>query len=178
MAIVQKKEQFMNFYSTHCKKRHYLFSVRKCSEVSCTFHQPSRIEKFDELHHLPDPVPKGEHYESFDNLFGQETTEKFRPSLTEKAKEDKNIPFNPTKQTALCVSQTIVCEECGKSRLLHSKRKIGDKAALLKLLDKVSYTCGSSIQNIIDEDEDIVSNIFVRADITCTSTIELPYYSA
>ena len=72
------------------------------------------MENFAELAHLPDPVPNGEHYEAFENIYGKETSEKFRPPLNEKAKKDKNTPFNPTKQTASNVGDTIMCEECGK----------------------------------------------------------------
>ena len=177
MAAIEKRENFMEFYKSHCQRRHYFFSVKKCSDVNCTFHLPPRMDDFENLHHLPDPVPKGEHYESFEAMYGKETSEKYRPSLNEKAKKDKQIRFNPTKQTALCVSQTIVCEECGKPRLLHAAKKVVDREALHRLLEGVSYSCGSTLQSIIGEEE-IVSAVYVRADITCSSTIELPYYSA
>ena len=101
-AAITKKDVFMNFYQTHCKSRHYLFSVKKCSDINCQFHLPTRMENFETLEHLPNPIPNGEHYEPFENVYGNETSEKHRPSLNEKIKKDKNIPFNPTKQTCWC----------------------------------------------------------------------------
>ena len=123
-AAITKKDVFMNFYQTHCKSRHYLFSVKKGSDINCQFHLPTRMDNFETLEHLPDPIPNGEHYEPFENVYGNETSEKHCPSLNEKIKKDKNIPFNPTKQTALNVGVTIMCEECGKSRLLHAEKTV------------------------------------------------------
>ena len=175
-ATISKKEVFMNFYNTHCKSRHYLFSVKKCLDVNCKFHLPPRMENFAELAHLPDPVPIGEHYEAFQNIYRKETSEKYRPSLNDKAKKDKKIPFNPTKQTALNVGDTITCEECGKPRLLHSEKTVKDKESVAKFLEHITYSCGASLQNILDEE--IIGQVFVRADLSCGEKIEIPYYSA
>ena len=79
MAAIQKKEKFMQFFYSHCKRRHYLLSVKKCSDVSCTFRLPPRSLDFDKLHHLPDPIPNGERYESFETVYGTETSEKCQP---------------------------------------------------------------------------------------------------
>ena len=68
--------------------------------------------------------------------------------------------------------------ECGKSRLLHAAKKVSEKLALHSFLENVSYSCGSSLQDLLDEDEEIISSIYIQADITCNSIMELPYYSA
>ena len=166
----------MEFYKTHCKTRHYLFSVKKCSDANCIFHLPPRMDNFDELAHLPDPIPNGEHYKAFESIYGTETSEKHRPSLTFNVKKDKNIPFNPTKQTALNVGETIACEECGKYRLLHASKKVKDKDTLNRFLECVTYSCWASLQDIVDEE--IILEVFVRADLSCGSPIEIPYFSA
>ena len=147
-AAITKKDVFMNFYQTHCKSRHYLFSVKKCSDINCQFHLPTRMDNFETLEHLPDLIPNGEHYEPFENVYGNETSEKHRPSLNEKIKKNKNIPFNPTKQTALNVGATIICEECRKSRLLHAAKTVKDKDALKNFLERVTYSCGASLQKL------------------------------
>ena len=48
-AAITKKDVFMNFYQTHCKSRHYLFSIKKCSDVNCQFHLPTRMDNFETL---------------------------------------------------------------------------------------------------------------------------------
>ena len=77
-------ESYEAFLEEHCKIRHYIFSVKKCTQDKCIC-KPPRLpkERFDTLEHLPDPVPDkdDEHYMAFDELYGKfETTEEHRPS--------------------------------------------------------------------------------------------------
>ena len=60
---------------------------------------------------------------------------------------------------------------------MHAAKKVSDKAAFRKFLSEISYSCGGLMKDVLEE-EDIVRTVFVRADITCCSIIELPYYSA
>ena len=50
------------------------------------------------MHHLPDPVPKlnGESYKTFEELYGTETTEEFRPSAQKLTKESQGMGFSPS----------------------------------------------------------------------------------
>ena len=180
-VVVQNKVQFQDFYTKHCRDRHYWFSVKKCNDQECKYHLPPRALNFDEIHHLPDPVPNGQRYTPFTDLYGTETSEKHRPSLTTRAKPDKGMPFAPTKQTALNVGQVIQCDDCGKWRVLHSKYMLkGNSIDMVSdYLSHISFSCGSILQNDeMDVENDFLRNVYVRADLTCQSTIELPYYSA
>ena len=56
------------------------------------------IEEFKKLKHLPDPMNEEEgHYISFEEAFQEETSEKDRPSLTNKPRR-KSLPFTPSVQ--------------------------------------------------------------------------------
>ena len=174
---IEKKEEFQVFYKNHCLNRHYFFSVKKCKDSNCKFHSMPRGEDFDSVHHLPDPVPNGERYKPFEEVYGTVTTEEYRPSISNKAKVDKRIPFNPSGQTALNVRQVITCSECSKPRVLHSSRKVKDNVKeISEELDSLSYSCGASLQDAMDAC--FLENIYVRADLTCSMPIEVPYFSA
>ncbi|XP_064639098.1 uncharacterized protein LOC135494758 [Lineus longissimus] len=184
---IKKKAELQRFLSTHCRIRHYMFCIKKCDDPECTFHGPPRLPKdvFDDLKFLPDPVPAGERYVPFDTLYGTETTEQHRPSLTHKEKTGHGMPFDPKKQTALNVGLLIMCEECDKWRLLHKKKdrlRQNDRIKLEQCLETISYTCGSKLTEVIrDDDDDTASpldDIYVRENLTCNSNVELPYYSA
>ena len=112
---------------------------------------------FDKIQHIPDAVPNGERYKSFSKLYGTETTERYRPSLTTRAKLSKGMPFDRTKQTALNVGQVIQCDDCGKWCLLRAKRKLhrNEIDMLCQNLGQISYSCGSSFQDIDDDEVDV-----------------------
>ena len=71
-----------------CQTRHYFFAIRICGKSDCTMCRPQRLptEVFEQLHHFPDPVPNqdSDSYQSFDQIYGKKTSEKFRPSLMNK----------------------------------------------------------------------------------------------
>ena len=85
-----------------------------------------------------------------------------------------NIPFSPTGQTARNVGFVVKCEECNKSRLLHAKHKLkpGEIASAKRMMSKVSYMCGSVLSEYLG-----IRQLFVRENISCSSNIELPYYT-
>ena len=63
---------------------------------------------------LPDPIPgQDEHYLPFKELYGTQTTEGNRPSLTKKSKKQKTLPFVASIQHARNVNMVVQCEECG-----------------------------------------------------------------
>ena len=41
----------------------------------------------------------------------------------------------------------------------------------------MSYSCGSSIQEIDGDRGDILDRVFARANLVCNTPIELPYYT-
>ena len=79
-----------------------MFTVKKCDDISCPVSLPPRLsnEVFSPLSHLLDPVPNGDHYQTFEELNGSVTTESHLPSLREKEAKGHKIPFSPSAQTA------------------------------------------------------------------------------
>ncbi|CAG8683222.1 7166_t:CDS:2, partial [Scutellospora calospora] len=82
--------------------------------------------KQKQLHYLPDSIPEDDlHYQSFEDIYGNRTTENYRPSLvksrtktkTSKAKTKHTMPF--------------------MQRSFPKK----DKALLKQFLDTIFYTC-------------------------------------
>ena len=99
-AKIKSKEQLQAFLKRHCRQRHYTFSVKKCEELDCNVSSFPRLPShiFQDLYHLPDPVPRGEHYEAYDDICGTGTSEEHRPSLKENKQKSHGMPFSPTVQ--------------------------------------------------------------------------------
>ena len=79
-AILSDRPKLKLFMEHCCVVRHYHFSIKKCGLSECSICKPPRLpdEIFKSLHCLPDPIPDsdGEHYKSFDDVYGTKTTEK------------------------------------------------------------------------------------------------------
>ena len=77
----------------------------------------------------------------------------------------------------------IVCTECLKPRLLYAAKKLkGTQPEKLKrVLNGLLYVCGSSLQEIDDNDENkdlsILDLVYVRENLNCFSNVELAYFS-
>jgi len=109
-------------------------------------------ETFSKLHYLPDPVPReDDHYKSFDELFGTDTTEVHRPSLSSlrTSKREKTLPFVASLQHVRNMDLVIQCDDCGLWRLLYSQKKLSkrDRHDLQSILEDVSFTCAVQLQN-------------------------------
>ena len=82
-SIKQKTD--MCAFMKHCYKiRHYSFQIKKCGSSSCKICKPVRMdsEMFSKVNFLPDLIPQGDgHYKHFADVYGQKTSEQYRPSL-------------------------------------------------------------------------------------------------
>lgn len=138
------------------------------------------LEIFKGLHHLPDPVPRGDHYDDFDSLYGIETTEKHRPSLHTKKMKGHGMPFSPSTQTARNPDLVIQCKECMKWRVVYSKRKLkpADKNTVTTEVEQLMYSCGSVFQDIDGYEDTFLNVVFVRRNLTCRHDIGVTYYGA
>ena len=182
-AKIKPESELLKFFETHCVQRHYMFSVKKYGEGSCNVCKEPRLpaDVFSTLSHLPDPIPNGEHYKDFDSVYGTTTTEENLPSLSEKSKKGHGMTYSPAAQTAKNANLVIQCDSCGKWRVLYAERKLQNavRERVTSELEQLSYSCGSLIRDVnIDETNDFLSFVNVRANITCKSTIEVPYYGA
>ena len=150
--------------------------------------KPPRLPEavFNELHHLPDPVPENEeHYKSSSSLYGIHTTERDRPSKKEGARKAHGIPFSPNSQTARAV---IMCSECLRPRVIYSQYRLNysEESVLSQSIEGLLYTCGSSLQGLQVEThlmdpptvKTLFKRVYVRKNLTCNDPIEVAYYSS
>ena len=53
--------------------------------------------------------------------------------------------------------------------------------AVKRMMGEITYVCGAALSEYLgtggDKDERFINSIFARENISCTSKIELPYYS-
>lgn len=141
------------------------------------------VEQFKKLHHLPDPVPGGEHYDDFESLYGTETIEDHRPLLKAAPKvKCHGMPFNPSTQRAKNANLVPSVWRMFKmaSRALHSKHKLKPevKDKVVREVESLMYTCGSVFQLIDGNDDTCLREVFVRQNLTCRDGIEITYYGA
>ena len=128
-----------------------------------------------------------EHYKPFEEVYGTETTEEHRPSLKQKILLGHQIPFSPSAQTAKTVQKTVKCSDCEKPRVIYSLTKltVAEQILLNKVLDTYIYSCGANIKELQVQDSDraarvnaLVDKIFVKQNLSCTNSVEIPYLSA
>ena len=99
---IGKKLNLTDFLKTHCAEKTYMFYVKKCDDISSHICKPPRLPKeiFQTLKHLPDPILDGDHYKTFNDLYGLITSEQYRPSIGNKRVKSHGLDFNPSTQTA------------------------------------------------------------------------------
>ena len=71
----------------------------------------------------------------------------------------------------------LQCNECGRWRLLYSKKKLKkhERELLQQRLDGLMYTCGASLEDLYLDPP--LNEVYVR-DVCCLDHIEKLYYSA
>jgi hypothetical protein len=193
---IQNKSEFLEFYNHCCRSRHYFFEIKKCGSLDCNICKPVRCdsETWLKVHNFPDPVPTtdGKKYKSFEELYGQETTEEYRPSLNETKKSKNEMGFKSSAQNCKNVGTLVQCGECDKWRVIYSKSKLSseDEEELTRFLDGIQYTCGDTLYNLAsstniqdsnstnDSMKRLFSIVKVNNALTCNSPIEVSYYSS
>ncbi len=177
---MKDRKDMCAFINYCCQSRHYSFQIKKCGQSSCKICKPVRMDDniFGATHSLPDPVPNGDgHYKSFSDLYGQPTTENFRPSLKHSPTPTKLvIGYVPCQQHVNNVGLLVECEECSMWRLLFCKFKLNyqEVCELEKALDDISYTCGMLFAEL--ELPGRLKNVCVK-DHKCYDPIEKLYYA-
>ena len=113
------------------------------------------------------------HYKSFDEVFGETTSEKDRPSAIKKTEAGSHC-FTP--KNVKNADMTLQCEECELWRLVYSETKLTkqqNKSLEEALADSV-FTCGSALEDLQVEG---FNNVYIRP-LNCYDHIEKQYYSA
>jgi hypothetical protein len=161
-----------------------MFSVKKCGLATCNICKAPRLpaDLFENLSHLPDPMPgDGERYKSFTDLYGQETSEKFRPTMKDSSNAGgTGMPFRPSSQFAKNVEMVVLCSQCEKPRVLYSKNVVRGAARtqLTQSLCDLEYSCEACFEDVECDDNHILKRVFVRKNLKCHDNIEYSYYTA
>ena len=176
--------KIINFIKSHCVQRNYMFSVKKCELSECLVCDVPRLppDVFAKLSHLPDPIPDGDHYKKFDDVYGTLTSEVHMPSLKEKIAKGHGLDYSPTGQTAKNTKGLLIqCLECQKLRVIYAAKTLKPdvRVKVERELESVWYTCGSVFADIDrSSDDDVLSHVGVRRNLMCSSPIETAYYTA
>ena len=174
---IKSKDDILKFISHCCQQRHYSFVIKKCFSDSCDICSPPRLpaDVYQNLQYLPDPVlsdTEEGHYKSFDEVYGEQTTEKDRPSI--KKIETRSHCY--TLKNVKNADMMLQCEECELWRLVYSETKLTkqQKSSLQEKLADYVFTCGSPIEDIELEG---ITSVYTRP-LNCYDPVEKQYYSA
>ena len=86
----------------------------ECNDIDRRICKPPRLppDVFCNIHHLPDPIPDGDKYKDFGEVYGSQTSEKHCPSLSSPGAKTRGMPFPPSAQYAKNVKVVLQCGEC------------------------------------------------------------------
>ena len=85
------------------------------------------------------------------------------------------------------MKQTVTCIDCEKPRVIYSATKLGgqENAILTKILGLYQYSCGSELQELMPENPEraprisaLLEKVFVKSNLSCATSVEVPYYSS
>ncbi|POG58110.1 hypothetical protein GLOIN_2v1848933 [Rhizophagus irregularis DAOM 181602=DAOM 197198] len=153
-AQIRHHSALIKFMDAHCRTRAYSFQIKKCNNITCSYckpiHLPSSV--FNNLNFLPDPIPSRDntdHYMPFQNVYGTETTEEYRPTYMQSQANAEPIPKSILIGGK--IRGYIDCEDCRKRRCVYSDRSMSreEQEDYQQALDSYSYSCGAPIFLII-----------------------------
>ena len=174
---------FKLFLQNHTAARTYSFHIFKCKDPDCLYHEPLRC---DEIERFGEPIPKVDEDNSREYYVqGDDPKELHLPSRSVNPEKQKHsIPFCVSAQTAKNVGFTIRCFECGKARLIYAEHKLTavEREQYRRLQNDLVFSCGGSFQELLTNERNrdtlMSKKLYTRENLSCSSNIELPYYSA
>ena len=176
-----EKPLLLAYLKHACRERKYFFSVKKYRIAGCTSCLRPQLppDVFSTLHHIPHPIPSETnegHYQTFGELYGTETSEKYLPSKNS-SKRSNGIPFNPLKQHAINTRITIKCHYWSKPHLIFWKLKVSPNITLKfkKETSDLFYICGTSIEEL--SSKEVYNVLHVKKNLTCEDPVESTYYT-
>ena len=84
--------------------------------------------------------------------------------------------FAPSTMTSTQNARFLItCVECRKPRVMYSLHKLTErqKVSLVTSMSKYDYTCGAPV---LPPSNTLHSKVMVRAFLTCSMPVEIPYY--
>ncbi|CAG8633361.1 11116_t:CDS:2 [Ambispora leptoticha] len=153
---------------------------QKCGESSCTICRPPRCsqEEFEQLHCLPDPIPGDDlHYKSFEEIYGTRTTENHRPSLESEVDDDTENTVSPNEE-ANEENMNKEDEPDQSESESTEEEEAGENVEGSGESEEESDENVESDTHGEDSINELFSRVFVNDSLSCSATIEKPYYSA
>ncbi|CAG8798294.1 21582_t:CDS:2, partial [Cetraspora pellucida] len=169
---IENKSCILEFMSHCCHSRIYFFEIRKCqvAETGCVICKLpwSKPDAFSKLRPFSDSISKAneDYYMPFYEIYGKDTTEKYRPSSLQKANASKlsstfitinslginGMGFSPQAQYAANMCILVKCIECNRPQVLYSQYHLNpDEEIFLKnFIETIDYTCGTTFYGISD----------------------------
>ena len=180
----ERYPKLADFLDRHLRSRTYSLQIMKCTSAECWYCgllAPIRMEPevYDQIKWLPDPQQKdGEEWKSFDEVYGTDTDDSKRPSLSQKPTSAKDMAYKASGLfTTAKVRGFVICSECGKRRCVFAKGQLtpAHLVALKRVQEDLLYSCGSCL---FPEDDEYASVLVLKEALNCSSPIETIYYSA
>lgn len=134
---------------------------------------------------MPTPEPDESspgHYKNFKDLYGKSNpTDQFIPSLNDNVRKvtEEEQGCKTSELSGQNARFSIKCSMCLKPRVIYSRKKLDNRQT--RTLNRVinmygsSYICGCVIT---PEDSILNGLVFTRLALTCSSIIEIQYYTA
>ena len=185
---LSKFPNLKQFMDHHCHIRKYVFSVKKCGKTDCSICSVPRLpsEIFKQLSFLPDPVADGEHYKSFEEVYGTCLKQTHRDVKAYAG--HRSLVASSIRNIALIFLQSgrLVKKEFHGPSFQHQILNSGDLFQWLRVFDSYLYSCGSSLTGLEEEIrgsdhhsvKDLFSRVYARENLTCEAPVEIPYYSS
>ena len=84
--------------------------------------------------------------------------------LKRKSRQDRGFPFSPSFQHVNNTEMMLQCQECGQWRLIYAIKKLSctQKQQLERVLDHISFSCGTQLQDYPDLPQDMMDTVFTR----------------
>lgn len=159
----------------------YVFQIKKCLDSNCFYCNQHPVcmsaEEFEKLSYLPLPLldTDEEHYQPFNNLYGQIPSDMHQPSKgSPEQQEAKEID----KKKLFVNSRGVVkCRECCKPRCVFTLKKLtsAESALVEEINGSKLYVCGSPL---LPSSSPYFNSIVVHQSLLCTDPVEVQYYSA
>ncbi|XP_046341796.2 uncharacterized protein LOC124122725 [Haliotis rufescens] len=184
---LEKSDKLNDFMDRHCRCRQYIFQIKKCDPHRvddcwyCVINLPRLPDdEFEQLNFIPDPVvspESGDKFEEFHSVYGTDTTDSARPSLSSVTMSSIREKQNRKILTANKVRESVTCVECRKPRCVYSDTRLSckDKTALIRMREGRSYTCGSPL---FPPASPYFETLVVKESLRCSSTMETTYYAS
>ena len=154
------------------------YKIKKCDSCwYCSINPPRLHENiFQSLNFVPYPEVENGSYKSFDDTYGKETSEQYRPSLASKPQKTERDKKFKSFFTAAKVRGYLICSECGKRRVVYSSATLlqRERIQLQRTQEELHYTCGAAA---FPGSHDLFDKLVVKEGMSCSTPIETTYYT-